>query len=173
MLLITNILLSQRETINYLEYFKDPLSRLVVEKIVNFDSIPKSELINKFENWAGQSFRNYSEVRTSKTDDQITLLYISSFDNLFTGGPELYVIMNVQFKDNKMRFLIYDDGNVFKPGYYSGNIYVPSTPARSWHLSDFFDSDGVIEYKPGTGAFNLKGRRAAVLLEYKNNLRIL
>ncbi len=169
-IMINGFIMSQKETIKYNEYFKDPLNRLVLEKVMLFDSINKEELINRFENWGGQNFRNYSEVRTSKTNDQITLLYITSFSHLFNGGPELYIIMNVQFKDNKLRISVYDDGNVFRPGYYSGNIYVPSIPARSSYLIDYFDSDGILEYKPGTGSFNMKGRRAAVLVEYKEKI---
>ncbi len=171
-IMINGFIMSQKETIRYNEYFKDPLNRLVLEKVMIFDSIDKEELINRFENWGGQNFRNYSEVRTSKTNDQITLLYITSFGHLFNGGPELYIIMNVQFKDNKLRISVYDDGNVFRPGYYSGNIHVPSTPARSYYLIDYFDSDGLLEYKPGTGSFNLKGRRAAVLIEYKEKINV-
>ena len=171
-IMINGFIMSQKETIKYNEYLKDPLNRLVLEKVMIFDSINKEELINRFENWGGQNFRNYSEVRTSKTNDQITLLYINSFAHLFNGGPELYIIMNAQFKDNKLRISVYDDGNVFRPGYYLGNIYVPSIPARSSYLIDYFDSDGLLEYKPGTGSFNMKGRRAAVLIEYKEKINV-
>ncbi len=160
-ILVSSFSFSQRERILSTEFYKDVNSRLVSEKIIIFDSINKQELMNRFENWAGTSFRNYSEVRTSKTDNQITLLYVSN---------SMYIIMNVEFKDYKIRLSFYDDGNVYIPSSYSGNIYIPGVAARSRHMINYFDSDGVLEYKPGNGMFNIKGRTASMIISYKTDI---
>jgi hypothetical protein len=160
-ILVSSFSFSQRERILSTEFYKDVNSRLVNEKIIIFDSINKQELMNRFENWAGTNFRNYSEVRTSKTDNQITLLYVSN---------SMYVIMNVEFKDYKIRLSFYDDGNVYIPSSYSGNIYIPGVAARSRHMINYFDSDGVLEYKPGNGMLNIKGRTASMLISYKTDI---
>lgn len=160
-ILVSSFSFSQRERILSTEFYKDVNSRLVSEKIIIFDSINKQELMNRFENWAGTSFRNYSEVRTSKTDNQITLLYVSN---------SMYIIMNVEFKDYKIRLSFYDDGNVYIPSSYSGNIYIPGVAARSRHMINYFDSDGVLEYKPGNGMLNIKGRTASMIISYKTDI---
>ena len=160
-ILVSSFSFSQRERILSTEFYKDVNSRLVNEKIIIFDSINKQELMNRFENWAGTSFRNYSEVRTSKTDNQITLLYVSN---------SMYIIMNVEFKDYKIRLSFYDDGNVYIPSSYSGNIYIPGVAARSRHMINYFDSDGVLEYKPGNGMLNIKGRTASMIISYKTDI---
>jgi hypothetical protein len=160
-ILVSSFSFSQRERILSTEFYKDVNSRLVNEKIIIFDSINKQELMNRFENWAGTNFRNYSEVRTSKTDNQITLLYVSN---------SMYIIMNVEFKDYKIRLSFYDDGNVYIPSSYSGNIYIPGVAARSRHMINYFDSDGVLEYKPGNGMLNIKGRTASMIISYKTDI---
>jgi hypothetical protein len=160
-ILVCSFSFSQRERILSTEFYKDVNSRLVNEKIIIFDSINKQELMNRFENWAGTNFRNYSEVRTSKTDNQITLLYVSN---------SMYIIMNVEFKDYKIRLSFYDDGNVYIPSSYSGNIYIPGVAARSRHMINYFDSDGVLEYKPGNGMLNIKGRTASMIISYKTDI---
>ena len=44
----------------------------------------------------------------------------------------------VEFKDNKIRVQIFDDGNVYKSGYYSGSVYISGVSARAYHLKSYF-----------------------------------
>ena len=109
------------------QFYKDVSEFLVSEKIIEVDSASQSTLLERFENWGGKTFRDYEKVRTSKTESQVTISYI--YD-------ESYFIIKAQFKDNKARISIYDDGNTYRPAASSSS---PATPARSHKLKYWFD----------------------------------
>ena len=89
----------ERDTVFLSQIYLDESTYLVSQKVIDFDSISASELLIRFENWGGQNFRNYEKVRTSKTETQITLNYITS---TFNTALDFYLIMVVEFKDNKI-----------------------------------------------------------------------
>lgn len=166
--LISNNFLAQngkleKDTVFLSQIYSNESSYLVSQKVIDFDSMSKEELITRFENWAGQNFRNYDKVRTSKTESQITLNYITSS---FNTSLDFYLIMVVEFKDNKIRVQIFDDGNVYKSGYYSGSVYISGISARSYHLKSYF-IDGMIVYKPKPGMMNINEKNASGSLNYK------
>jgi hypothetical protein len=152
-----------KDTVLISQIYLDQGTNLVSQKVIEFDSISTTDLIIRFENWAGQNFRNYDKVRTSKTDSQITLNYITSS---FNPILDFYLIMVVEFKENKMRVQIFDDGNVYKPGSYSGSTYIAGISARSYHIYSYF-TDGMIIYKPKPGALNYHEKNATGSLNYK------
>jgi hypothetical protein len=156
----------ERDTVFLSQIYLDESTYLVSQKVIDFDSISASELLIRFENWGGQTFRNYEKVRTSKTETQITLNYITS---TFNTALDFYLIMVVEFKDNKIRVQIFDDGNVYKPGSYSGSTYIPGIAARIYHLKSYF-SDGMIIYKPKPGMLNVNEKHASGSLYYKRTL---
>lgn len=155
---------SQKDTIFINDVYFNPLNNIVVEKIINVDSTSKQELMNRFENWAGANFRDYSNVRTSKTEDQITLLYITEAES-----SKMYVILKVEFKDNKVRLNLIDDGNVATQGTYVGSTYNPGIPGRSYKFSGYFE-DGKLIYKVNGGMFNINTIRAKNVLSYKKSI---
>lgn len=101
--LFSSYLIAQQkiDTLFVTDIYKDVQNLLVSEQVLKFDSIGKLDLIQRFENWGGKAFRNYGEVRTSKTESQITLSYNNS---------DMFIIMYADFKDGKIRISIFDDG---------------------------------------------------------------
>lgn len=59
-----------------------------------------------------------------------------------TSTLDWYVRMVIQVKDGRIRVQQFDDGNVFRPGSYSGGVSVSATQARVYHLDDYF-VDGI------------------------------
>ena len=62
-----------KDTAYVKDIYFDLENNIVAQKVLEFDSISVTDLMLYFENWGGQNFRNYSEVRTSKTENQIIL----------------------------------------------------------------------------------------------------
>ena len=153
----------EKDTVFLSQIYFDESTFLVSQKVMEFDSISSEELMIRFENWAGQNFRNYDKVRTSKTESQITLNYITS---TFNTALDFYLNMVVEFKDNKVRIQIFDDGNVYKPGSYSGTTYISGISARTYHLKSYF-TDGMIIYKTKPGMLNINEKNATGSLNYK------
>ena len=169
--LISNTFLAQNEkqekdTVFLSQIYIDESTYLVSQKVIEFDSISSDELIIRFENWAGQNFRNYDKVRTSKTESQITLNYITS---TFNTALDFYLIMVVEFKDNKIRVQIFDDGNAYKPSSYSVSTYISWISARTYRVKSYF-SDGMIIYKPKPGMLNINEKNATGSLYYKASI---
>lgn len=152
---------SERDTLSIDSIYVNHSEYLIEERIIEIDSASTSELMKRFENWAGTTFKNYEKVRTSKTDNQITLDYIVS-----TGlVMDWYVRLVVEFKDGKVRLRFYDEGNTA----YFGN---PNISARSYHFTSYFNSDKVIIYKTKPGAFNAKEKQASAAIRFKLNARL-
>jgi hypothetical protein len=153
----------EKDTVFVEQIYQDLSTYLVSQRVLEFDSIKANELMIRFENWAGQNFRNYDKVRTSKTESQITLNYITSS---FSTSLDFYLNMVVEFKDNKIRVQIYDDANVYKPGSYSGSTYISGVAGRAYHISSYFNN-GMIIYKPKPGMLNINEKNATGSLAYK------
>ncbi len=157
---------AERDTVYLDEIYKDASTYLVSQRVLEFDSVSAQELMKRFENWGGQNFRNYENVRTSKTESQITLNYITSS---YSVGLEFYIIMVVEFKDNKMRVQIFDDANVYKPGSYAGTTYIAGISARTYHIASYF-REGMIDYKLKPGMMNYAEKQATGALTYKASI---
>jgi hypothetical protein len=152
-----------KDTAYVKDIYLDLDNNIVNQKVMEFDSISVTDLMLYFENWGGQNFRNYSEVRTSKTENQIILKYItSSF-----GILDMYVQMVVEFKPNKMRVKLIDEGNVFQPGTYSSGVSTPAIQSYTYKVKDYFQ-DGIIIYKIAPGAWNIKEKQASGAKNYKS-----
>ena len=121
------------------EIYEDASKSLFSTKILEFDSISKQDLMNRFEAWGGQNFRNYSEVKTSKTENQITLMYIGGHFNVYSG---MYIKLVSEFKDNKIRLSFYDDGNTYY--YYPASKYQPGYKVEShkYKIKHYFNGFG-------------------------------
>jgi hypothetical protein len=123
------------------EFYDDPGELLVHTKVYEFDSLPREEISKRLKNWAGANFVNSREVIVSETEDQMVLVY--SMNKFFVKVLGMrsylpwYIRLVVQIKDDKMRCLFYDDGNVFRPGSYNNGYTIPSTPARRNRFKDY------------------------------------
>ena len=153
----TSFAQKEKDTLYITDIYKDVSQFLVSEKVLIYDSLKCSELINRFESWGGQTFRNYSEVRTSKSESQITLRYIT---NAFYN--KMYVIMIAEFKDNKIRIRLYDDGNVNTPG---STVSYPK-------VKSFFVDQGLLHNPVDKIAYNPKSPNQRVFYSkrYKADL---
>jgi len=126
--------------------YSDKEQLLINQEIIVVDSVSREELINRIKNWGGVSFVNLKEVLVSESQDQLVFTYVTSGFYVksmgITSTLDWYVRMVVQVKDGRIRVQQFDDGNVFRPGSYSGGVSVPATQARVYHLDDYF-VDGV------------------------------
>ena len=156
---------ANKDTLFLQGIYENPSNYLVSERILKFDSIKLVDLMTKFENWGGQNFVNYNEVKTGKTNEQITLTYITSP----SGILKFYVNLIIEFKDNKIRIRAYDDGNVFRPGDYAGGVSIPAIQSRSSHIKSYFE-DGMIIYKPTPNSFNYKEKWVSGIIQYKQDI---
>ena len=157
---------AERDTVYLDEIYKDASTYLVSQRVLEFDSVSSQELMKRFENWGGQNFRNYEHVRTSKTESQITLNYITTCSSL---ALDFNIIMVIEFKDNKMRVQIFDDANAYKPGSYVGTTYVAGIAGRLYHVSSYF-KEGMIDYKIKPGMMNYSEKQATGALSYKASI---
>jgi hypothetical protein len=156
----TSIIYAQKDTLHINDIYSNPSTYVVLEKVINVDSTSKQELINRFENWGSSNFRDYSNVRTSITNDQITLLYI------IEANSKMYVILKADFKDNKVRISFYDDGNVAVAGSYVSGSYNPGILPRIYKMAEYFEN-GILIYKVNGGSFNVNTIRAKNAISYR------
>jgi hypothetical protein len=93
-------------------------------------------------NWGSTHFVNLKEVLVGETEDQLVFNYITNDFYLKTMGMvtqvSWYVRMVTQVKDGRIRVQLYDDGNAYKPGSYSGGVSTPAMQSRTYHLSYYF-----------------------------------
>lgn len=132
-------------------FYTDKSQNLIHSQIVEFDSLSQEYIVNKVKNWAGTNFVNMKEVLVSETKDQLVFNYITKdfvSKVKFLGSTSVvqmpwYFRMVVQIKNNRIRILIYDDGNAFWPGSYSQYGSTPSTAARTYKFTSYFDKQGL------------------------------
>lgn len=117
---------------------------IIFSGVHKFDSLKASEIKNKIKNWASLNFVNLKEVLLSETDDQIVLNYISSSLYVKSLGIKTsiswYIRLLIQFKDGRVKYTYFDDGNVQVPA----SQYSPGSRARAYRLKDYFaEKNGV------------------------------
>jgi hypothetical protein len=79
--------------------------------------------------------------------------------------------MVVEFKDNKMRVQIFDDGNVYKPGTFAGTTYIAGISAGTYHIAAYF-KEGMIDNKLKPGMMNYAEKQATGALAYKASMNL-
>jgi hypothetical protein len=146
------------------------LPTLINQKVIIVDSISREELINRIKNWGGVSFVNLKEVLVSETQDQLVFNYVSSSFYAksmgITSRMDWYVRLVIQVKDGRIRVQQFDDGNVFRPGSYSGGVSIAATSARVYHLNDYFvDGVGRKTYNDGFIKFKEAANNTIISLE--------
>ncbi len=122
------------------DIFQDSTSLMVFQQVVRTDSVGKVELKKRFKNWGGTAFVNYSEVLVSETEDQVVLVFIVDVPGI-DGIGGWYVRMIANFKDDRVRITLTDDGNTYRPArqYYAG------AAARSFYINAYFQRFGKID----------------------------
>lgn len=144
-------------------FYVDKGQFLIESNVEEFDStITSDEIVKRVKNWAGTNFVNMENVLVSETSDQLVFNFISS--NVIYHKAlgmkytrDWYVRLVVQVKENRARFLFYDDGNTFIPASYSGNIRIPATQARAYHVSSMYASkSGFFRKNSEEGAMSFK-----------------
>lgn len=127
-------------------FYMDKTQNLIYSEIQEFDSLSQEQLNIKVKNWAGTNFVNMKEILVSETNEQLVFNYIDETFYIKTLGRPTYktwyIRMVVQIKDNKIKVSLFDDGNGFWAGSYSGGVSVPATQARTYRFSDYFHKKG-------------------------------
>jgi hypothetical protein len=122
---------------------------IIVSGIHSFDSISKNDLIKKVKHWGGTKFVNLKEVLVSETEDQLVFNYITNsfyvqnkvLGKIYKQPIAWYIRLVVQFKENRIRCIFYDDGNVSMPP----SEYGPGLSARTYRIQNYFkEKDGVM-----------------------------
>ena len=148
--LITMLLFTMLTTTIFSQLHVDSLydnkNELLIYSVVQeFDSLSQDMINIKVKNWAGTNFVNMKEVLVSETKEQLVFNYITESFYIRALGMNTYkswyIRMVVQIKDNKIKISLYDDGNAFWPGSYSGGVSIPSTSARKYKFYDYFGKD--------------------------------
>lgn len=157
-LLSVNYTFSQDENVNPLlvngslnidSFYQKKDDLIIISGVHSFDSISKNDLIKKVKHWGGTKFVNLKEVLVSETDDQLVFNYITNtffiqnkvLGKVYKQPISWYLRLVIQFKDNRIRCIFYDDGNVSMPP--SQNI--PGRPARTIQFRDYFkEKDGIM-----------------------------
>jgi hypothetical protein len=151
--------------------YQDKEQLLINQKVIIVDSVSREELINRIKNWGGVSFVNLKEVLVSETQDQLVFNYISSSFYAKSMGittyMDWYVRLVIQVKDGRIRVQQFDDGNVFRPGSYSGGVSIPATSARVYHLNDYF-ADGVARKMHNDGFIKFKEAANKTIISLEN-----
>lgn len=122
---------SQSSSIPQLKPYEDLSSKLYISKVIEFNGKSKKELQNTFKNWAATAFNNLREVMVSETENQIVLVYITEVPVVqklvgikVTDIWPLYVRFVAEFKDDKIRVSLYDDGNSLYAYFPPRSVYI-------------------------------------------------
>jgi len=153
---------SQKKTVHVNEIYDDVNSLTVIDTVFEVDSTTTKELKNRFNNWGGTNYRNYKNVKTSETVNQVVIDYIT---NSF-GVLDMYVRITASFKDNKVRLQVTDMGNVYK---YIASPGV-SIPARLYNVKSYFFKNNQITYKVKPNVFNSKEKQGNGALNYRRDI---
>ena len=138
------------------ELYQDQASHLLVQKVIETDSIGVSLMKNKIKNWIGLTFRSAENVLVNETEDQLVLIYLSKSLEANTGISILampwYIRCTIELKPNRIRISFFDDMG-------SGTPEGIGVTTRTYHLSQFFKKDGEMKmkntYKDGFRKFKL------------------
>ena len=153
---------SQKNVVNVNQVYDDVESLTVVDTVLNIDSVGFKELKNRFNNWGGINYNNYKNVKTSETDNQVVIDYISSS----FGVLKMNVRLVAYFKDNKVRLKVTDMGNVYT---YQASPALP-IPAKKYNIKSYFYSNNQILYKIKPSMFNYKEKYATGSINYRNDI---
>jgi len=163
LLVASTVSYSQTSTLHVDNIYDNASESIVIEKIINVDSTSTiKELKNRFNNWGGTNFLDYSKVKTLESDNRIVIDYISSSFGLL----DMYVRLTASFKLGKVRIVIEDMGNVYK---YQESPALP-IPARTNKVKSYFYKNNQITYKVKPGYFNIKQKQATGALNYRVSL---
>ena len=153
---------SQKNVVNVNQIYDDIESLTVIDTVLNVDSVTFKELKNRFNNWGGINYNNYKNVKTSETDNQVVIDYVtSSF-----GVLKMNVRLVAYFKNNKVRLKVTDMGNVYT---YQASPAIP-IQAKTYNIKSYFYSNNQISYKVKPGMFNYKEKQATGSINYRREI---
>lgn len=163
---LINIWGQDKEVLTLEKLYQDQSSHLLVQKVIETDSIGISSLKKKIKNWIGLTFRSAENVLVNETEDQLVLIYLSKSLKANTGISILtmpwYIRSTIELKPNKIRISIFDDMG-------SGTPEGTGIPSRTYYLSVFFKKDGEMKmrntYKDGFLNFKLSLNSMVASLE--------
>lgn len=138
LLLLNSFVFAQKNQVHIDSIMENQQQNLIHSYVMTLDSnFNIDDIKERIDNWAAVNFVDSRAVGISETRNQIVYVYSTNFYHKVFGirGPTpWYIRLVIQFKDNKIRFLFFDDGNVYIPGSYVGRTYIPATQARSRYL---------------------------------------
>lgn len=97
-------------------FYQDKSTMLIFSNVSLFDSLKQGALVTKVNNWGATHFNNLKEVLVGETDDQLTFNFIDKSYYIKSLGIKTamswYIRLTIQFKDGKIKYSFYDDGNL-------------------------------------------------------------
>lgn len=129
------------DKLNIDSFYKDKANLLIMSEVIQCDSLSKAILFTKSKSWASTAFVNLKEVLVGETEDQIVLNFIDKSYYTKSLGMKYnegwYFRLVIQFKDGKVKYSLYDDGNTaVLPSQYSNGA-----KARTYNFTTFFKDD--------------------------------
>ena len=117
---IAFVLLSMKpEVIKIEEVYEDPENLLLRSEIIELPSKSIDDLKVMVDNWGETSLANTKEYWADKSESSVRFSFLLPFETagLFntTVTVHYYVVFLVEYKEGKVRYKIYDDGNEYEP----------------------------------------------------------
>lgn len=154
---IAVLLLSMKpEVIKIEEVYEDPENLLLRSEVIELQGKSITDLKAMVENWGETSLANTKEFWADKSESSVRFSFLMPFESqgLFntTVTVHYYVVFLVEYKEGKVRYKIYDDGNEYEPATENTKERL----AKSYYYKDFFGKDGEIENKGLIGKLNYR-----------------
>lgn len=126
--------------------FQNKEEKLLLEKVVTFDSLSVTDLYIKIREWSGKEFKNEDKVLVSNTPTQLIFRYVSTsfYIKGLLGEPLIqnrFIKMVINIKTNKIKISIFDDGDGVYNTPLSSNVLFKNNTARKMY------NDGLINLK--------------------------
>lgn len=130
------------------DVYEDPANLLLKSDVIELPGKSTAELKEMVDNWANSYFANAKENWADREENSTKFSCLIPFEmeSIIGGGlitAHYYIVMMVEFKDGKVRYKLYDDGNEYEPETENTSAY----PAHSYYYKDWFDKNGEIENK--------------------------
>jgi hypothetical protein len=154
---IAVLLLSMKpEVIKVEDVYEDPENLLLRSEVIELPGKSIADLKTMVENWGETSLANTKEYWADKSESSVRFSFLLPFESQgffnTTVTVHYYVVFLVEYKDGKVRYKIFDDGNEYEPATEN----TQARPAKSYYYKDFFGQDGEIENKGFIGKFNYR-----------------
>ncbi|MFY0675080.1 MAG: hypothetical protein JXQ87_16885 [Bacteroidia bacterium] len=151
------LLLSMKpEVLKIEDVYEDPENLMLRSEVIELPGKTLTELKAMVENWGETSLANTKEYWADKSESSVKFSFLMPYETagLFntTVTVHYYIVFLVEYKEGKVRYKMYDDGNAYEPPTENTKERL----AKSYYYKDFFGKDGEIENKGLIGKLNYR-----------------